>query len=89
MDEFESTEQKEKVEKSMGRIYLTDDYYRLPAFIDQRATVYPTAGNYTIYHVALASDSYLGNYGIYANGLLVESCSIRFLKELSEMDLLE
>ena len=28
-------------------------------------------------------------YGIYANGLLVESCSQRYLKELSNMDLIE
>ena len=31
---------------------------------------------------------YFMNYGIYANGLLVETCSKRYLKELSKMDLL-
>jgi hypothetical protein len=29
------------------------------------------------------------NYGIYANGLLVESCSKRYLAELSGMKLLK
>lgn len=29
------------------------------------------------------------NYGIYANGLLVESCSRRYLKEMSNMSLIE
>lgn len=28
------------------------------------------------------------NYGIYANGLLVESCSKRYLKELSNLTLI-
>jgi hypothetical protein len=27
------------------------------------------------------------NYGVYANGLLVETCSKRYLKELSHMEL--
>jgi len=31
----------------------------------------------------------LMNYGIYANGLLVETCSERNLKELSGMELLD
>jgi len=31
----------------------------------------------------------LMNYGIFANGLLVETCSERNLKELSGMELLE
>ena len=29
------------------------------------------------------------NYGIYANGLLVETCSKRYLKELSNMNFIE
>lgn len=42
----------------------------------------------TIYHLALENESYYNNYGIYANGLLVESCSQRYLKELSNMELI-
>jgi len=41
----------------------------------------------TIYHLALENENYFSNYGIYANGLLVESCSKRYLKELSGMEL--
>jgi hypothetical protein len=89
VEKFFSEKQREQVEKSMGKIYVTDNRYRLPACIDERTTVYPTAGNYTIYHLALENDNYYENYGIYANGLLVESCSRRYLKECSEMDLLE
>jgi hypothetical protein len=72
-----------------GNIYITDKKYRLPACIDHRATVYETAGTYTIYHLALENDNYYFNYGIYANGLLVETCSQRYLKEYSNMTLIE
>jgi hypothetical protein len=41
-----------------------------------------------IYHIALENENYYSNYGIYANGLLVETCSKRYLKELSAMDLI-
>jgi hypothetical protein len=33
----------------------------------------------------LDNDNYFGNYAIYANGLMVESCSIRILNEMSNM----
>ena len=72
-----------------GNTYVTDGKYRLPACADERTSVYDTEGNYTIYHLALENDDYYMNYGIYANGLLVESCSKRYLKELSGMTLIE
>jgi len=89
VDEFVSEEQKEKTIEVNGKIYSTDDKYRLPACVDERTTVYSVPGNYTIYHIALENENYYGNYGIYANGLLVESCSKRYLKELAVMDLIE
>jgi hypothetical protein len=51
--------------------------------------VYETPGTYTIYHLALEHDDYYYNYGIYANGLLVETCSKRYLQELANMELIE
>jgi len=89
VNEFVSDEQREKTSKELGNIYITDDKYRLPVCLDERASVYETPGNYTIYHVALENDNYYMNYGIYANGLLVETCSKRYLKELSNMSLIE
>jgi hypothetical protein len=68
---------------------MTDNKYRLPAAADERASVYEVPGNYMIYHLALESEDYYINYGIYANGLLVETCSQRYLKELSNMKLIE
>jgi hypothetical protein len=85
VNEFADEEQRENTIKLLGKIYVTDDKYRVPACLDKRATVYEEKGNYTIYHVALDNDNYYKNYGIYANGLLVESCSKRYLKELSNM----
>lgn len=82
----------EQVEKTMtefGRIHSTDDKVRLRAYLDENASVYPIPGTYTIYHLALVNEHYTGNYGIYANGLLVETCSLRYLKELSNMELIE
>jgi hypothetical protein len=87
VDEFASESQKEKaIEVNGGEVYVTDGKYRLPACADSKTTVYKTSGVYTIYHIALENENYSSNYGIYANGLLVESCSKKFLIELSGMD---
>jgi hypothetical protein len=89
VDNFTSEEQKNKVIKLLGNKYVTDDKYKLPACCDHRASVYEKQGIYNIYHLALENNDYYMNYGIYANGLLVETCSIRYLKELSNMTLIE
>ena len=49
--------------------------FRFPTCLDDRANVYETQGDYTIYHLALENEDYFSNYGIYANGLLVETAS--------------
>jgi hypothetical protein len=89
VDDFISEEQKQKVIELTGYTYVTDNKYRLPACADLRTSVYETPGTYTIYHLALENNNYVMNYGIYANGLLVETCSQRYLKELSNMTLIE
>uniref|UniRef100_A0A6C0APB7 Hedgehog/Intein (Hint) domain-containing protein n=1 Tax=viral metagenome TaxID=1070528 RepID=A0A6C0APB7_9ZZZZ len=73
----------------LGRIMITDNKYRLMAFLDERATPYLEEGVFPIWHIALDNDDYYMNYGIYANGLLVETCSKRYLKEISGMTLIE
>jgi surface protein len=89
IDTFKSEEQKQKaIEINSGRLCVTDRKYRLPSCLDERAVVYEKPGTYTIYHIALENDDYIMNYGIYANGLLVETCSKRYLNELSGMILL-
>jgi len=87
VDEFKEDE-RDKTMKVLGEVYATDRNYRLPACVDKRANVYKEKGEITIYHFALENENYYMNYGVYANGLLVESCSKRYLKELSNMTLL-
>ena len=88
VDEFKEGE-REKTENILGDIFITDFKYRLPACVDEQSTVYEIPGNYKIYHIALENDDYYMNYGIYANGLLIETCSKRYLKECSSMELME
>jgi hypothetical protein len=62
------------------RIYTTDELIRLPAYLDDRSDPYVDEyGDINVYHVALGNDDGR-NYGIYANGLLVESCFIPRIK---------
>lgn len=89
VDGFVNEEQKEQVIKVNGNTYVTDNKYRLPACVDPRSSVYEPSGNYMIYHFALENNDEFMNYGIYANGLLVETCSKRYLKELSDMTFIE
>jgi hypothetical protein len=72
-----------------GKIYVTEKKYRLPAYLDKKSTPLLEKGFFTIYHFALENDNYYSNYGVYANGLLVETCSKRYLQELSNMELIE
>jgi len=88
VDRYKDQEERQRAIDINGQIYLTDGKARLPAVADLRTTVYPVAGTYTIWHLALDHSDYYMNYGVYANGLLVETCSQRYLKELSEMTLL-
>jgi hypothetical protein len=74
---------------ALGKICITDDKYRLMAYLDGRTIPYDETGTFTIWHLALKNDDYYMNYGIYANGLLVESTSKRYMKELSGMELIE
>jgi len=72
--------------KYLGGIFVTDKKYRLMACVDERAEPWASEGTYTIWHFALESEHEVGNFGVYANGgLLVETCSLRFMKNHSNM----
>jgi len=77
-----------KLHNLNNEIYVTDDKYRLHVCYDERASLYGTEGEFKIYHLALDNDNEINNYGIYANGLLVETTSIKLLEE-SDMILVE
>ena len=89
IDNIVTHKQIEQIKEVAGNTYFTDDKLRLPACVDERASIYEFKGDFTIYHIALENTDYYMNYGIYANGLLVETCSKRYLKELSNMELIE
>jgi hypothetical protein len=82
VDRFVDKEQRENVIKINGDTYVTDKKYRLPACADYRTSIYEVAGKYTIYHIALEHEDEYMNYGIYANGLCVESCSKIHINDL-------
>ena len=88
MEEYLNECQREKVIKLYGGVYITENLYRVPACVDERAEVYYKKGQHVVYHIALENDDYFMNYGVYANGLLVETCSKRYLKELSNMEII-
>jgi hypothetical protein len=88
VDELTDKQRKE-INEFYQKIYITEDKYRLPCFIDEKTEVVEKNEEVTIYHIALANKNYYWNYGIYANGLLVETCSLRYLKELSDMELVK
>ena len=88
IDNFLNEEQKQKTIHVLGEIYGTDGMFRLPACVDERAQPYEAEGTYTIYHFSLENINYYMNYGVYANGLLVETCSKRYLREISNMILI-
>jgi hypothetical protein len=81
--------EKEDSIKHLGRLFVTDKKYRLMACVDERAEPWNSEGTYPIWHFALEHNHEGMNYGVYANGgLLVETCSIKFLKNKSNMALL-
>ena len=61
--------------------------YRLMACFDEKTEPYELEGLHNIWHFSLENNDHLMNYGVYANGLLVETTSIRMMHELSGMEL--
>jgi hypothetical protein len=82
-------DQREKSKEYTGDIYVTENKYRLMACLDDRAEPYEVEGIHNIWHFALENKDRYMNYGCYANGLLVETTSIRMMHELSGMELVE
>lgn len=68
--------QRQGIIKTLERVFVTDKKYRLPACVDERAAVVQTAGTFTVWHFALEHADIKMNYGVYAQGLLVESSPI-------------
>ena len=82
-----SDEKKEQILNYMGKIYITDGHYRVPAFLDDRSEPHNDPANATVWHFALDNTNLYHNYGVYANGLLVETSSINFMLNYSNLKL--
>ena len=89
VDDFSSPEERESVKEMNCGLFRTENAFRLPACIDNRASVYDIKGKYKVYHLALENENNYSNYGIYANGLLVETSSKRCLNEKFNMVMIE
>jgi len=79
--------QREQLTAHLGNIYVTDKKYRLTALVDERAEPWASEGKYTIWHFALKHEDIKMNYGVYANGLLVETCSINTMRTKSNLSI--
>jgi len=77
--------QKETTMRIFNDIYVTENKYRLAACIDSRAKPYDVKEKVNIWHLSLEHTNKFMNYGIYANGLLVESASKRMMGEIAGM----
>jgi len=78
-------DQWENTKDMLGDVYITDNHFRLMACLDEKAQPFQKDAFIDIFHIALENEDYYMNYGVYANGLLVETCSKRYLTELSNM----
>lgn len=81
--------QREATVAAAGKVFVTGKKYRLMAHLDERAEPWASPGEHKVWHLALDDADIMRNYGIYVNGgLLVESTSIRFLRDKSNMTLI-
>jgi len=84
-----TADQIEQTKTLLGDIYITGQKYRLMACIDDRAEPWASEGSYTVWHLAVENEHLRANEGIFVNGgLLVETCSLQYLQNHSNMELL-
>ena len=72
--------ERSRILEVLGNIYKTEGYIRLPAYADQRSRPYAKKGLYKVYNFALHHANADANYGVYANGLLMECTNSRHMR---------
>jgi hypothetical protein len=83
VDAFDSKEEEEENRKVFGGdVSKIDDHRRLLSCVNTKCVVYEQSGTYFIYHIAVENADEEGSYGIYANGLLVETCPINYIDRM-------
>jgi hypothetical protein len=75
VDEYKNDAEREKTRELLHEEDKVDNKFKLPAYVDETSSVYEEKGMHNVYHIVLENEDITGKYGIYANGMLVESCS--------------
>jgi hypothetical protein len=78
-----SGEQLERIKTSFGKIHFTEGKIRLLAMDDETAEPYLTKGIFPIYNFVLEAPNEHTNYGVFANGKLVESSFPYWVKKMN------
>lgn len=73
------------IKRSFGGLFFTEGKIRLMAMDDETAEPYLTKGNFPIYNFVLEAPNENTNYGVYANGKLVESSFPYWVKKMNAM----
>ena len=79
VDELSETE-KSKTLEYWNEYKKINDKYLLLSCVNDNSVKIDDEDDYEVYHIVLDNDDELGQYGIYANGILTESMSIHCYK---------
>ena len=88
VDEYKNEEERKKVIGLLNEDIKVDNKLKLLACIDENSSVFEEKGQQYVYHIVLENEDAQGKYGIYANGLLVESISKFHMMTFAKMNLL-
>lgn len=80
-----SGDQLNRIKRSFGSVFFTEGKIRLMAMDDEMAEPYLTKGTFPIYNFVLEAANENTNYGVYANGKLVESSFPYWVKKMNAL----
>lgn len=82
-------EQRMLIIEKFNRVFITDNKYRLMTCIDERSEPVNDDNSYRVWHFALESEDDNRNYGVWANGLLVETTFIKQFKNRNNVSFIQ
>ena len=89
IDEYKDDEERENAHVLIHEDDKVDNKFKLPAYVDETSSVYEEKGMHNVFHIVLENEDIRGKYGIYANGMLVESCSKFDMINYAKMTMME
>jgi len=78
-----SGDQLDRIKQSFGKVFFTEGKIRLLAKDDETAEPYLRKGTFPIYNFVLEAPNEDTNYGVFANGKLVESSFPYWVKKMN------